>query len=140
MSYVNEDAYGHRSATNIGPQGTALAAAAVGVVTPGAIAGTTNAGAAPTVTAVSANDMAGTFTLTAVTGGGAQAAGAVATVRFAQPLSAVPKAVLVTVNNQAAGTTPLLAAAVAITITGFDISTTILTTANLYSVQYTVIP
>lgn len=139
MPTVKTDAYGHRTPSSNGELGTALASGAVSTTAVGTIVPTTNAGAAPTVTAVSANDTAGTFTLTAVTGGGAQAAGSVAEIRFAQPLAAVPKAVLVTVNNQAAGTTPLLAAAVAITVAGFSVSTTVLTTANLYTVQYHVI-
>jgi hypothetical protein len=139
MATVTEDAYGHRSQTNVGPLGAALAAAAVGVVTPGTIAGTTNAGAAPTVTGVSANDMAGTFTLNPVTGGGAQAAGAVATVTYSQPLSAVPKAVIAQVINQA-GDVAVLTAVKQSTITGFSICTSVLTTANSYTVQYVVIP
>jgi hypothetical protein len=137
MSAVFEDVYGHRGASSAP---VALAAAAVGVVTAGSISGTTNAGAAPTVTAVTADDTCGSFTLTAVTGGGAQAAGAVANVTFAQPYARVPKAIVVTVNDQAAGTLPLLAAAVTVTITGFQVSTTILTTAHLYTVQYKVEP
>jgi hypothetical protein len=137
MSAVFEDSYGHRGASSAP---VVMASAAVGVVTVGTISGTTNAGAAPTVTGVTADDTCGSFTLNPVTGGGAQAAGAVANVTFAQPYSKIPKAVLVTVNNQAAGTTPVLAAAVAVTITGFQISTSILTTANSYTCQYKVEP
>jgi hypothetical protein len=138
MGALFEDSLGHQAASGAG--GAALALGAVSVVTAGSISGTTNAGANPTVSGVSANDSVGTFTLNPVTGGGAQAAGTVATVRFATPYPAIPKSVLVTVNDQAAGTLPLLAAAVNITVAGFDVSTTILTTAHNYTVQYKVCP
>lgn len=138
MGTLFEDTYGHQLPA--GAAGASLAAAAVSVVTAGTIAGTTNAGAAPTVSAVNAKDSGGSFTLNPVTGGGAQAAGTVATVRFAQPYAAIPKAVLVTVALVGGATTPVLASAVNITVSGFDISTTILTTAASYTVNYTVIP
>ena len=102
---------------------------------------TTAAGATPTVTAVSANDTAGTFTLSPVTGGGAQAAGAVAQVFFAQPYSAIPKSVVVNVCNNAAGASGVAVASAAqtITTTGFTVNVAAaLTTANTYNVTYTV--
>lgn len=138
MGALFEDTYGHQLPQ--GSAGTSLALAAVGVVTAGSISGTTNAGAAPTVSAVNAKDSGGSFTLNPVTGGGAQAAGTTATVRFVQPYAAIPKAVLVTVNLVGGATTPIGAAAVNVTVNGFDLSTTILTTAASYVVQYTVIP
>lgn len=138
MGTLFEDLYGHL--LPVGQGGTALALAAVGVVTAGSIAGTTNAGAAPTVSAVNAKDSGGQFVLNPVTGGGAQAAGTVATVRFAQPYGTIPKAVLVTVSLVGGATTPLLAGAVNITNSGFDVTTSILTTASSYLVQFSVIP
>lgn len=121
--------------------GANLAAAAVGVVTAGTIAGTTAAGAAPTV-AVDAtqvcNDRRGTFTLTPVTGGGAQAAGIVATVRFAQPYPAPPNVRVQIVNLTATPDLPIIAGAVP-TTAGFDIVVAaVLVTANAYLVTYVV--
>lgn len=135
MGVVFEDTYGHQ--TKYGSQGAALAAGAVGVVTAGTVAGTASAGAAPTVAGVNATDAAGNFTLNPVTGGGAQAAGVVATVRFAQPYPAIPRAVLVTVTQ---GNTVVAAGAVNLSVGGFDVATTILTTGLAYAVQYVVIP
>lgn len=118
-----------------------LAAAAVGVVTAGSIAGTTAAGNAPTV-AIAANtqcdDQRGTFTLTPVTSGGAQAAGVVATVRFAQEYPAVPNVLLTLINTTASPNVPIIAAAVA-TTGGFSVVTAAaLVTATNYQVTYTV--
>lgn len=111
---------------------------AVGVVTAGTISGTTNAGAAPTVAVVEASDRRGQFTLSPVTGGGAQAAGIVATVRFVNSYGDAPIAVNVNVANETAPTA--VAAGVAnITASGFDIVTTILTTAQVYRVTYNVV-
>lgn len=137
MGTVFEDAYGHRQpAATV----TALAAGAVSTTAVGTIAPTTNAGAAPTVTAVVANDTAGNFTLTPVTGGGAQSSGNVAVVTFAQPYGVAPKAVNVSLYNQA-GNVALAAAATGITVTGFSIAVgAALTTANLYTVVYAVTP
>lgn len=135
MGVVFEDAYGHQ--TKYGSAGAALVAGAVGVVTAGSISGTAAAGAAPTVTAPNATDAAGSFVLNPVTGGGAQSAGVVATVRFAQPYPVAPRAVVVSVNT---GNTVVTAAAVNLTVNGFDLASTILTTATAYTVQYVVIP
>jgi hypothetical protein len=137
MGVVFEDAVGHRQATS---QPTALTAGAVSTTAVGTIAPTTNAGASPTVTAVTANDTAGTFTLNPVTGGGAQAAGTVAVVTFANPYAAVPKAVIVQVYDQAAGTTVVASSATGVTAAGFNVNTAILTTAHNYTVMYYVIP
>lgn len=135
MATVFEDVYGHRTVASA----PAIAAAAVGVVTAGTISGTTSAGAAPTVTAVSANDTRGTFTLTPVTGGGAQAAGAVANVTFSNPYSVAPANVIVTAMNQA-GPAAVGAFATGVTANGFTISTPLLVTANLYTISYLVTP
>lgn len=143
MALVTTDAYGHPSATSTGTLGTALAAGAVSTTAIGTIVPTTAAGATPTVTGVSANDEAGTFVLNPVTGVGAQAAGAVAQVFFAQPYAAVPKAVVVTMCNNAAGASGVAVAASAqtVTTTGFTVNVAAaLTTANNYQVFYTVIP
>jgi len=120
----------------IAPQ---LADAAVGVVTVGTIAGTTAAGAAPTVAIVECSDRRGQFTLSPVTGGGAQAAGVTATVRFLQPYGDAPITVLVNVVNDTASTA-VACGPTLVTGDGFGIMTTILTTAQVYRVSYVVIP
>lgn len=137
MGIVFEDNYGHRGATSA----PALAAAAVSVVTAGTIAGTTNAGAAPTVTSAAATDEYGSFVLNPVTGGGAQAAGATATVTFSNPRAAAPKTVLVNVVDSTTATTPTAVPAYATSITanGFSITTALLVTAHNYTVNYQVL-
>lgn len=141
MPIVNTDYYGHLPPSSNGAGSTALAAGAVATTVVGTIVPTTNAGAAPTVTAVDANDTAGTFTLTPVTGGGAQAAGSVAEVRFAQPYSQAPRAVMVSLFNNAAASTPILVAAAAVTGAGFNVAVAaVLVTANVYTVRYDVTP
>ena len=142
MSYLSQDAYGHRRAANIGTLGTALAAGAVSTSAVGTIAPTTAAGATPTVTAVTATDTAGTFTLNPVTGGGAQAAGAVVQVTFAEPYAAIPAAVLVNVCDNAAGSSGVAVAASAqsVTAAGFTVNVaSALTTAHNYNVYFSVI-
>lgn len=145
MPYLNEDAYGHRNAVDAGTLSTALAAGAVSTTAAGTIVGTTAAGAAPTVTFATgqkAFDTAGTFTLNPVTGGGAQAAGAVAQIFFKQPYGQVPTTVVVNVVDQAAGAGAVAVAAAAstITTTGFTVNVSAaLTTAHNYTVTYSVI-
>lgn len=141
MAVQQIDAVGHavRPAT-----GTALAAAAVGVTTAGTIAGTTNAGAAPTVaipTGFVCGDRAGTFDLTAVTGGGAQAAGDVATVRFANEYAATPAAVIVNFYDDDVTDLARVAAAVKVNTQGFAVNVpAVLVTAHIYRVSYIVVP
>lgn len=137
MAEVFTDQAGHEVVQSVP---VSLAAAAVGVVTAGSIAGTTSAGAAPTVTAVNATDRRGTFSLNPVTGGGAQAAGTVATVRFAQPYPAIPASVIVTAVNATDTTATATMSANNVTAAGFDIVSTILTTAKAYVVNYLVTP
>ncbi|MFL6116734.1 MAG: H-type lectin domain-containing protein [Catenulispora sp.] len=141
MPAVTTDAYGHESGSSVGTLGTALAAGAVSTTAIGTIVPLVAAGATPTVTAVTANDRCGTFVLNPVTGGGAQAAGAVAQVFFAQPYAAVPKAVSVNLCDNAAGA-GAVAVAVApqsITATGFTVNVSAaLTTAHNYTVTYQV--
>lgn len=140
MPPLVSDFYGHNPAATNGSAAN-LVAAAVGVVTPGTISGTTNAGANPTITAANANDTAGNFTLTAVTGGGAQAAGAVCNVTFVNPYAAVPKHVAVYLVDQAAPGTPILAGYGSLTAAGFTVTVAaVLVTAHLYTVSYVVIP
>lgn len=136
------DAYGHQQPTSNGA-GAALAAGAVSTTAIGTIVPTTAAGATPTVTAVSACDSAGTFVLNPVTGGGAQAAGAVAQVFFTQSFEVVPKGVIVNVCDNAAGASGVAVASSAQTITaaGFTVNVAAaLTTAHNYTVSYIVIP
>lgn len=137
MSAIFADTYGH---VDTPPGENVLAAAAVGVVTAGSISGTTNAGAAPTVTAVNASDNNGVFTLNAITGGGAQAAGATANVTFAQSYRRAPKKVMVTVIDITTPATPTAVAAYATSITsaGFQVTTALLVTAHNYLVAFDV--
>ncbi len=134
---VIEDVYGHRNVSTA----PALTAGAVSTVVAGTIAPTTAAGASPTVTFATgqlANDVRGSFTLSPVTGGGAQAAGAVATVNFANPYGAPPVVQVQVTNN--AGPAIIAAYASSVTATGFSVNTALLTTANVYTVTYVVTP
>lgn len=117
---------------------TQLTAAAVGVTTAGTISGTTNAGAAPTVTVTDCTDLRGNFLLNPVTGGGGQTAGKVATVRFATALPVTPAAVVITVANETDTVVLASAGALALDVNGFDLYTSLLTTAKAYRVQYVV--
>lgn len=119
--------------------GASLTAGAVSTTAVGTIAPTTAAGASPTVTITSANDRRGNFLLNPVTGGGAQSAGVTCKVIFAQPYSAAPAGVLVTIANETDTTAPVRASALNITVTGFDIVTEALTTAKAYRVNYQVL-
>lgn len=132
MSFEHRDKYGHKVTPTMQTQ---LTAGAVGVVTAGTISGTTAAGAAPTITVSDATDVRGSFLLNAVTGGGAQAAGKTATVRF---LNEYPKAPIVTVNivNETDTTVVAGGGAASVTTAGFDIITPALTTAKAYRVNY----
>lgn len=143
MPNVTVDAYGHESSNTAGTLGTALVAGAVSTTAIGTIVPTTAAGASPTVTAVNAVDMAGTFTLNPVTGGGAQAAGAVAQVFFSQPFGATPKSVVVNLCDNAAGAggVAVAASAQSVTTTGFTINVSgALTTAHNYNCFFSVQP
>ena len=142
MTTQNVDSNGHHIRPT--PSDT-LTASAVGTTTAGTIAGTTAAGAAPTVAIPSGfvcHDRAGTFELTAVTGGGAQAAGDVATVRFLDEYPATPSAVLLTLYDITANPDAVRAAcATAVTPLGFNVNVAAaLTTATVYRVSYSVIP
>jgi hypothetical protein len=136
---ITQDAYGHFPV--IPWTGTALTVGAVSTTAAGTIAPTTGAGASPTVsfgTGQAAIDQFGSFTLSPVTGGGSQAAGGVAAVTFANGLPAVPRAVLVTIYDQA-NASAIAAAATSITAEGFTVSTGVaLTTAHNYTVAYLV--
>jgi hypothetical protein len=130
-----QDAYGHYPPI----AGQALTAGAVSTTAAGTIAPTTGAGATPTVTVPNAVDFAGSFVLNPVTGGGAQAAGAVALVTFANPLPSIPKAILVNIYDQANGAA-VAAAAGTITTSSFQVLVGVaLTTAHNYLVSYEVI-
>jgi len=139
MSLQHVDAYGHLSPI---PNSTVLTAGAVSTTAAGTIAPTTNAGAAPTVTAVGtlANDHYGSFQLNPVTGGGAQAAGAQVVVTFANPFRQAPSFVRVQVIDITTAAAPVIVAAYPVTITanGFSIETAALTTAHNYLVNYNV--
>lgn len=141
MTAIRTDAVGHAAQTR---PATSLTAAAVGVVTAGSIAGTTAAGAAPTVAipaGYSCTDRAGTFDLTAVTGGGAQAAGDVATVRFASEYAATPGAVIVNMYDDAGTDVAIVCAPTSVNTKGFNINVaSALTTAHTYRVTYMVVP
>lgn len=138
MPTLIEDAYGHRGASI----GDALTTGAVSTTAAGTIAPTTSAGATPAVTfgtGQAANDTRGSFTLSPVTGGGAQAAGVTAVVTFKNPYATAPACVQVTVTNNA-GPAAIAAYASNITANGFSVNTALLTTANVYTVTYVVTP
>lgn len=119
--------------------GNQLTAGAVSTTAVGTIAGTTSAGAAPTVTVTNANDRRGTFLLNPVTGGGAQAAGVVAKVFFAQPYASAPTGVVISATNETDSTATATVGAQNITTTGFDIVSTVLVTAKAYRINYMVL-
>lgn len=119
-------------------QVTQLTAAAVGVTTAGTISGTTSAGAAPTVTVTDCTNLRGSFLLNPVTGGGAQAAGKTATVRFTAALPVTPAAVSLIVTNETDAVVVAGCGVLALDANGFDIYTPALTTAKAYRVYYVV--
>lgn len=141
MSVQRLDNVGHEVRPN---PSTTLTAAAVSTTTAGTISGTTAAGAAPTVAIPSGficNDRAGTFELTAVTGGGAQAAGDVCTVRFVNEYAATPAAVIINFYDNDTTDLARTAAATAVTTQGFNINVpAVLVTAHAYRVSYVVVP
>lgn len=139
------DAYGHTQAIPGGAsQAVALTAGAVSTTAQGTIAPSTAAGASPTVTFATGQvcyDECGTFTLSPVTGGGAQAAGAVATVYFNQAFESIPKGVVVNICDNAAGSSGVAVAASAQSITAASFTINVsaaLTTAHTYLVTYIV--
>lgn len=120
---------------------TQLTAGAVSTSAVGTISPTTAAGATPTVTIGDCTDRRGNFLLNPVTGGGAQAAGEVAAIRFVKPYGKAPAAILVTVENETDGNAAHTAAAADVTGDGFDLMVgSALTTAKAYRVNYFVIP
>lgn len=136
MPTINYDAAGHQ--INVG--GTQLTAGAVSTSAAGTISPTTSAGASPTVTITDCNDRRGSFLLNPVTGGGAQAAGQVAIVKFAKEYSKVPIVVVTGVNETDTTSAIVFGASVA-TTAGFNVWVgTALTTAKAYRVQYVVLP
>lgn len=139
---INLDKSGHEMESQSSGQGiTQLTAGAVSTSAAGTISPTTNAGAAPTVTITECTDRRGNFLLNPVTGGGAQAAGEVALIRFAQSYPDTPGCVLCTIGNETDGTSAIVASAVDVTAEGFEIEVgTALTTAKAYRVNYLVIP
>lgn len=139
MGVLSQDSVGHRTQIT----GTQLTAGAVSTTAVGTVAGTTAAGAAPTVAFVAGTtctDAGGRFTLNPVTGGGAQAAGEVAVVTFANPYPRLP-AVVVSMSNTTDTTGAIVASATSITTGGFKLCVgTALTTAKAYEVTFQVIP
>jgi hypothetical protein len=119
-----------------GGQTTQLTAGAVGVTTAGTISGTTSAGAAPTVTIGDCTNLRGNFLLNPVTGGGSQAAGKVATVRFTAALPVTPACVVISIADETDSTATITAGVLAADANGFDIYSTILVTAKAYRVFY----
>jgi hypothetical protein len=94
-------------------------------------------------TGQAASDASGIFTLNPVTGGGAQAAGAVVQIFFQQAYEGIPKGVLVNVCDNAAGASGVAVAAAAqsVSASGFTVNVSAaLTTAHNYTVTYSVLP
>lgn len=141
------DAYGHTQAVPGGTsQAVALTAGAVSTTAQGTIVPTTAAGASPTVTFGTgqvAYDECGTFTLSPVTGGGAQAAGAVAEVFFTQSFESIPKGVVVNICDNASGSGQVGVACGVNNVTAASFTINVasaLTTAHTYLVSYIVKP
>lgn len=138
MPEFQRDTYEHEARTG----GTQLTAGAVSTTAVGTISPTTSAGQSPTVTIGDCTDRAGNFLLNPVTGGGAQAAGTVAKVRFAREYPTAPRAVIVSgAFNETDGNTTVQIAPTLITSAGFDLAVgAVLVTAKAYRVTYLVIP
>lgn len=117
---------------------TQLTGAAVSTTTAGNISGTTNAGAAPTITIGDCTDLRGNFLLNPVTGGGSQAAGKVATVRFTSALPATPASVVLVATNETDSVVAVVFGVLALDANGFDIYAAALTSAKAYRIYYTV--
>ena len=144
MAGTSTDYYGHPSPSSAGPGGTALAAAAsgsaAGTIVPGGTVVTAEPGN------VSANDQAGQFTV-AIASGEGSTAGILATVYFANPYSAVPKAVLVGGYDSTTSGTPCPTLAVKPVSAGLQAGFSIyvgaspaLTAADTVTLYFTVIP
>jgi hypothetical protein len=137
VPYTDNDGHATRQGS------TALTAGAVSTSAAGTISPTTSAGATPTVTfttGFTCDDTSGTFELNPVTGGGAQAAGQVALVRFAKPYPKTPN-VTVSLYNHTDTTAAIVAGPGSVGPTGFDVLVgTALTTAKVYRVSYVVSP
>lgn len=139
MPGVDLDLYGHEGDNQ--QRITQLTAGAVSTSAVGTISGTTSAGAAPTVTIGDCTDRRGSFLLNPVTGGGAQAAGKVALVRFVKPYGDPPASIQLVMGNETDTTAAIVIAPTLITGDGFDILVgTALTTAKAYRINYVVIP
>jgi len=138
MTTQHVDVYGHVSTP---PGENALAVGLISTSAAGTIVPTTSAGASATTSAVDASDNAGNYTLNAVTGGGAQAAGETSHVYFAQSFRKAPKAVIVQCMDITTASTPVNVPAYATSITsaGFAVTTPALTTAHAYQIVYHVI-
>lgn len=141
MTAIMLDSYKHEVPQNAASQLTfgAVSTTAVGTISP-----TTSAGESPTTAAISGRivtDRAGSFALSPVTGGGAQAAGKVVEFRFLQSYGVIPSAILVTIANFTDTTAAIVASANAAAVNGFGILVgTALTTAKVYHFNYLVIP
>jgi len=134
---LSTDLYFHEQ---LDPNATQLTAGAVSTTAVATISGTTSAGAAPTVTITDCTDRRGNFLLNPVTGGGAQAAGTVCKVRFARAYTKAPGLIMLNINNETDGNAPVACAPTLITGDGFDIVSSVLTTAKAYRVDYMIIP
>lgn len=133
------DAYWHEIENQ--NRATQLTAGAVSTSAVGTISPTTNAGAAPTITIGDCTDRRGNFLVNPVTGGGAQAAGTVAKVRFAKPYGKPPASVIINMMNETDGNLVVANAPITITGDGFDVAVgAVLVTAKAYRVTYLVIP
>jgi len=136
---VTLDTYGHEQSNQ--DTATQLTAGAVSTSAVATISPTTNAGASPTVTIGDCTDRRGNFLLNPVTGGGGQAAGTVAKVRFVRPYGKAPGSVQLTVVNETDGNAGPAVGVISATGDGFDIvAHAALTTAKAYRIFYLVTP
>jgi hypothetical protein len=138
MPGVSIDYYGHTAPTTNGPNGVAFTGATTGSAAGTIVCDGTIVTTAPS--AISANDTAGTFSVTIASGEGSTH-GKVATVYFQEPLAVAPKAILATANDTTSNTVMSVNAAPLTNVTqGFTVSLTATgTAADVVTIQYHVV-
>jgi hypothetical protein len=141
MGTIGTDNYGHERYDS---QATALTFGAVSTTAVGTISPTTAVGASPTcaaVTGFTCTDRRGKFAVLPVTGGGAQAAGAIVVVKFSKPYAVAPSLVLVQMEPITDPDDAVIVCATSVSVDGFSVlANSVLTTAETYYVSYIVIP
>lgn len=132
-----QDAYGHNAPMLGVPllAGGTTTTVTVGTISPNATGGGTGASVG-FGTGQTAIDAAGTFQVTTA---GTPAAGTLAVVTFANPLPALPKAIIATLSRTDFSQDEALTVS-GITVNGFTLTTVLtLVTAKIYNVSYLVV-